>query len=194
MDAAAAAAAADEHAATLAELERVSERTRATLRSFWYPLVVIGALTLGAGALKSFASATVLGIYWLLGYSASFLAIGRYYAVRARRVGVAEDARPYVAFWIAFVFASFFLPTIAARIWSYNAAYVTESLIIAIGYVALARLQRSILLALVGAAIGAFGVVVGIARPAHEAAVWYFGVGAVLVLTGLYAREHDEAA
>jgi hypothetical protein len=74
------------------------------------------------------------------------------------------------------------------------AASGTQAVVIAVFYALLARLQRSVMLALIGLLTGAYGVGVAAAHVGHETSVWCFGVGALLVLSGLYAREHDEAA
>jgi hypothetical protein len=179
--------------ADVTAIERAAEQTRAALRSFWYPLVVIGALTLGAGALYAFAPSGVVGTYWIVGYAAALLLSYRYYAVRAQRVGVAADERPSLAVWVGFVVATSVAATIASRGGGNLAVSLSAFAVIALLSVWLARRQHSILLTAVGGAIAGFGVLVALADPAHAEAIWCFGVGAILTASGLYAREHDAA-
>ena len=174
-------------------IERAAARTRNALRSYWYPLVVIGALTLGAGALYAFAPSGVVATYWFVGYAAALLLSYRYYAVRARRVGVSADERPSLFVWVGVVVATSAAATIAARGGGHPAASLAAFAVIALFSAWLARRQHTMLLAAVGAAIAGFGVLVVLADPAHAEAIWCFGVGAILTASGLFAREHDAA-
>jgi hypothetical protein len=168
---------------TLAEIDRIIGRTRAALRSFWYPLVVSGALTLGAGALYAFAPSGLVGTYWLIGWAAVFAVVWRYYALRARTVGVTRNGRYAAALWLGTLVGA----TLAATL----GAWVAASVLIALLYLVLARLQWSVLLAGIGVVIAAFGCAIAWADPTHVEAIWCFGVGVILTVTGLYARERD---
>ncbi|MGD0712676.1 MAG: hypothetical protein ABSB24_00610 [Gaiellaceae bacterium] len=61
--------------------------TRTRLRSLWYPLVLFGAAALGAAGVAG-ADSKWVNAYWILAFVACFVAVGRYYAARGRRVGI----------------------------------------------------------------------------------------------------------
>jgi hypothetical protein len=176
---------------TLAEIDRATARTRAALRSIWYPLVVYGALTLATGALDGFASATVAAVFLLVGLVAAVIAVNRYYAGRGVDAG---GGRAYLRLLVAYVVGSIVAGGIAANLGGEGAALVAQAIVFLAFYLALARLAHSVLLAAIGVGFLVLCGTLALAGPAHEVAIAQFVLGAALVVSGLYARERDAVA
>ncbi|MFG2820143.1 hypothetical protein ACGFX4_12015 [Kitasatospora sp. NPDC048365] len=103
----------------LSELGDFTRRVRTAQRGTWFPLLLLGALTLGGilvGRL-TFRVSTVpcpaegsctlvhqgSPVYWAFGFAAVYVATAAFYLRRARRRGVGTRVRPYVVTGIALV-------------------------------------------------------------------------------------------
>ncbi|MFD8599209.1 hypothetical protein ACFV1L_29810 [Kitasatospora sp. NPDC059646] len=101
----------------LAGLGELTRKVRAAQRGTWFPLLLLGALTLG-GILVSRLTYRILTVacpdsgsctlvsqgsplYWPIGLAAAYLATAVFYVRRARRRGVGTTVRPYVLTGIA---------------------------------------------------------------------------------------------
>jgi hypothetical protein len=163
--------------AWLAGAQHLRRRTRATAARYWFPLVVFGAITLGATPLytESPASGFVaesyvggffvnraqrLSLYWLLGMVAGYLATVAYVRWRAGRSGLTVRIRPFVISGLA-MFAILILVSPAGlslvglpagwtpwiRVGDLFIRGLTPVLTIAIALLVLAAFERSVVFA-----------------------------------------------
>lgn len=180
-------------AATLADIDRVRERTRLDLRSSWYPMVIVGAAALGAAGIAALAERW-LGVYWLAAFCACFVATGRYYRRRGLRLGVGVSGRMYAAAWLVFFALLTLAASIAASLGGPRASLAAQCAVIAVFYVVLGVLQPSRVLGAIGLGTIALGAGLAVVNPAHEAAVANLCLGAALVLGGLYELSREDGA
>jgi hypothetical protein len=174
-------------------IERVQElrlRTRGSLVSFWFPLLVFGSLTLGSLLVIAFANGPLIGVYWLVGGTLGGIATARHYRRRERAIGLESEPAPYVAVGLAVIVGCLLSGAIAGALEADRAAALVPSFVIAAGYAAFAWLDRSIRLAAIAALLGVFalGVAATSLSAARTAFVLALGYGAVGVCTGLALR------
>jgi hypothetical protein len=179
-------------AATLADVERVRERTRLDLRSSWYPMVVVGAAALGAAGIAGLAQRW-LGVYWLAAFTACFVATGRYYRARSLRVGVDASGRTYVALWLGFLVALLLASSIADALGEPRASLAAQCAVIGVLYLLFGRLQPSRVLGGIGVGVIVLGAGLAVTDPGHDAARANLCLGAALVLGGLYELSREDA-
>lgn len=162
-----------EPARVMREIRRLRQRARVARRSYWFPLVTFGVLTVAAsplyvqgrphgcpkGSACAMAGDPVHGLfgtmflghsrwiaaYWLVAMPAGYLATAWYYRRHARRSGVEGSALPFawlglglllaclVGWLLAFPFP-YFLPTFHGTL---------PILVLAVGLMTLAWLERS---------------------------------------------------
>jgi hypothetical protein len=176
--------------ATLAEVERVRTRTRLDLQSCWYPMVAVGAASLGLAAVTELAPRWA-GLYWLAAFATCFVATGRFYRARAIRLGVETDGRIYLVFWLLFFLAPVIAGSIAERVGGSAAGIATVCAVLGVLYLGIARLQSSIALAAIGLGTIALGIVLAAAEPRHGGAIADLCLGGALVVGGLYEFSRD---
>ncbi|GAA4839613.1 hypothetical protein GCM10023235_13750 [Kitasatospora terrestris] len=103
----------------LSELGDLTRRVRAAQRGTWFPLLLLGVLTLGGVLVGRLTfhlesvpcpgggSCTLASqgspVYWPVGFAAVYVATAVFYLRRARRRGVGTRVRPYVVTGIALV-------------------------------------------------------------------------------------------
>jgi hypothetical protein len=183
----------DDRVSTLTEIERVRARTRASLNSIWYPLVLFGAASLGAAAVAAL-DVKWIGVYWLLAYGACFLAVRRYAVARAGRIGVGELDPRGVRLWLAFPLVLIVAGTIAGTVGGVRGLVVANAVVVGAWYLLVARWVGSTLMAVLGiAVIAVTAVLAAVVDPDRLIAVANLAIGAVLLAGGLYAHSRDES-
>jgi hypothetical protein len=181
----------DDVSTTLAEIEQIRERARTGLRSIWYPLVLFGAASLGAAGVAGL-DARWVSAYWLAAWVACFVAVGRYYAARGRRVGIHGDpGRRYLRLWLWSLPALFVVGSVAATLGGTPAAFAAVAGVVGASYLMIARWEHSALMAGLGLVVAATGAVLAATDPAHLVALDNLCIGAVLVVGGLYALSRE---
>lgn len=182
----------DNATATLAEIEQIRARARSYLRSLWYPLVLFGAASLGAAGIAGL-DARWISVYWLAAMAVCFVAVSRYYAARARRIGVQGDpGQRYHRFWLWFLPMLLVAGSVAGTLGGTPAALAAEAAVVGASYLAIARWEHSALMAVLGLVVAATGVALAAIDPAHLVALANLCIGAVLVVGGLYALSREE--
>jgi hypothetical protein len=183
----------DDPVSTLAEIDQARERTRASLRSIWFPLVLFGAATLGAAAFAALYPKWI-GAYWLVAYTGCFIAVGRYYAARVDRIGVVgESDRRYVRAWLAFPVALLVVGGVAGSTGGEPAAVAAEAALVGAWYLMIAWWERSSIMAVLGVAVAVIGAVLAAIDATQLVALANLVIGAVLVAAGVYALGREEA-
>jgi len=182
----------DDPVSTLAEIKRVRRRTRAGLYLAWYPLILYGVASLGAAAVAA-ADVRWVGAYWLLAYVACFAAVRRHARARAERVGVGGTPDKWsIRLWLAFPLVLFVAANVAVNLGGLPAAVAATSAVVGAWYLLVAWWERSALMAVLGVAVTAVGVVLAAVDPARIVAAANLAIGAVLVAGGLVARSRAE--
>jgi hypothetical protein len=182
----------DDATATLAEIDEIRARARSCLRSLWYPLVLFGAASLGAAGIAGITSRWI-SVYWLAAMAVCFVAVSRYYAARARRIGAHADVgQRYHRFWLWFLPALLIAGSVAGTAGGTPAALAAEAAVVGASYLAIARWEHSPLMAALGLVVIAIGVALAAADPRHLVALANVAIGAVLVVGGLYALSREE--
>lgn len=174
----------DDLTATLEELERVRHHTRAAVHSAWFPLVVFGLLGLASTPFSRLGDGAGIGLFWLVAGPAGGFATAHYYRRRAIVLGAGVRGRAYIALGV----------TLFVTAWL--AGFVTESawgpmLVVALGYLGFARLDRSWPTAVVAGLLGVAAVVVALTDPAHGDIVLSLVFGLAFTATGLVLRRRD---
>jgi hypothetical protein len=144
--------------------ERLRRRTRAIDRTVWFPLFVLGALTLGSAPICRtdgfFYPFEPWNLYWLVAGPAAYAAIAGYYLFRDRSTGVGGEwgrVRPYVVAGLLMVaVANWYwieLPVFNASNTALGSAVALSVAFLIAALAAWAILRRSLGALLVGAAV-----------------------------------------
>ncbi|MGI8593301.1 MAG: hypothetical protein ACR2ML_02860 [Solirubrobacteraceae bacterium] len=177
----------EQRAETLAELAHLRSRTRGTLRSFWFPLVLFGGLTLASAPLYAIGGAAV-GVFWLVAAPAGIVATSRYYRRRELRLGIEGPTAPYVATGIAIALAAWLTGALGGE----EVSTYGPSLAIAAGTLVFAALDRSAALAGVAAGLVAAAAAVALAGVGTAAApLLAAAFGAGYLIAGLLFRRDE---
>ena len=175
---------ADDAIETLVELELVRARVRddlAGLASVWFPPVVFGVLTLGGAVAAAVGGDEALGPYWLLASPLGLGLVWRHYARRSRRIGVPASAgRPMFAAGVALAVATF---AAGALLSPTGPAYT-----LAAGYLVLAWLARSQVMAILGAGTGAVTLALDLGGVPGLDVLLPALLGAALLAAGMASR------
>lgn len=131
-----------------------------------------------------------LGVYWPVAGPAGGGLTGWYYHRRELRVGLARAGGPYVAVAAFIVVGASLAGGVASARGSELAAALAPFVVVAVGYLAFAWLERSTVLALVSVALTALvAVLAGAGLGAQRAAlVMAVAAGTILVATGAWQR------
>lgn len=180
-------AASDPRTETLAELRRLRRRTRGTLRSVWFPLVLFGALSIVSAPFYAIGGAAV-GVFWLLAAPAGIVVTSRYFHRRERRLGLEGAAAPYVATGIAMALAAWLTGALGG---GGDVSTYGPPLAIAAGTLVFAALDRSAQLAAVAAALLAVAGAVALAGLDSPGPLLAVSFGAGYLIAGLLFRRDE---
>jgi hypothetical protein len=177
----------DEAAVTLDELERVRRHTRAAVHPAWFPLLLFGLLGLASIPFGFIGDGIGSGLFWLVAGPAGGYATARYYRQRAITLGAGVRGRAYTVVGVTLFVAA------------WVAGFVTQSaagpmLVVALGYLAFARLDRSWPTAVVAAVLGLAVVIVIVTDAAHADVILALVFGLGFTATGLTLRRRDPVA
>jgi hypothetical protein len=176
----------------IGEVHRVRRRTRARASVMWFPLLLFGALSLVSALVVVRYGGRALGPYWMVAGPAGGIATAIASWRRGSRLGVSVPGAPYAAA------AAFILVGASLAGWAGDAlgkhliSAAGPSLVVSMGYLLFARLERSP--ALTGVAAGLAVLTVGVLAtgigPESMAAILAVIHGAVFVATGLILLGH----
>ncbi|MGH9164231.1 MAG: hypothetical protein ACRDZW_01805 [Acidimicrobiales bacterium] len=174
-------------AETLREIGALRRRTQLDVRSYWFPLVVFGGLTLCSAPLGLVGDGTAMGIFWAFAAPAGTVAVSRYYRQRELHVGVSKVAWPYIATAVTMTVLAFVLPAVTTG----HLQQVVSSFAIAGGYVVFGAIDRRIGIAALGALIAAVAAAALARGVDHPGALTAVGTGTAIVVSGLAARRAE---
>jgi len=177
----------DELTTTLEELDRLRMHTRAAVHPAWFPLVLFGLLGLASIPFSGIGNGAGIGLFWLVAGPAGGVATARYYTKRAVSLGAGVRGRAYAALGVALF------------VGAWVAGFITQSaagpmIVVALGYIGFARLDRSWPTAAVAAVLGVAAVVVAVSDPANGDVILAFVFGLAFTVTGLVLRRRDPLA
>lgn len=173
-------------AVVLREVELLRRRTGSVARSFWFPLSLFGVLCVVAAPL-CLLSEVAVGIYWTVAGPGGTVLTARYFRKRESSIGVAVKQQPYVLTACSIVVAA-----AAIGVFGHGAVQSAGPLLaVAAGYLVFARLDRSVALALIGAAMG-LAVGAAILADVHDACSLLLLVfGASMIAIGMTYRSQE---
>ncbi len=85
-----------EAATTLREVDALQRRTGSVARSFWFPMVLFGRLSLLSAPLCAVGSDVHNGVLWTIAGPAGGVLTARYYRTRELNLGVRVARAPYL--------------------------------------------------------------------------------------------------
>lgn len=172
------------------EIGEVRRRTRARASVMWFPLVLFGVLTLASAAVVARYGGAALGPYWMVAGPAGGVATGIASWRRGTRVGVAVPVGPYLAVATLILAGASLAGWAGDALGRHTISAAGPSLVVAVGYLLFARLERSHLLGWTAAGLLALTVAViatGI-EPEPMAVTLAILHGTTLLATGLVLR------
>ena len=178
----------EEAARTLTSIRSTRERTRADRRSYWYPLVVFGVLTLLSTPFFELWHGAGAGAVWLVAAPAGIAVVARHYRRRELSVGLASAPRPYLVTAACLVAACFALGFGGGIAGEPDVANCGPPLAVAVAYVVYAWLERTALLALLACALAGLTIALALGDVGRANQIVAAADGASFVLVGLLAR------
>jgi hypothetical protein len=166
--------------ALLSSVETTRRQTHSVLSENWFPMILFGTLALASVPVAEFWSANAMAALWMLGAPLGLLATGLWYRSRAIQVGVSANGWPYVLTGAAIVLGCA-AAGVAGR--GGRLSYAGPLVVIGLGYLVFARLDRSWAGAILGAGTIAAGIIAFTLQPHHVYSMTMlpFGVGALLL-------------
>lgn len=177
-----------EAARTLTSIRATRKRTRADLRSYWYPLVVFGVLTLLSTPFFEIWDGAGAGLYWLVAAPAGIAVVARHSRRRELSTGLAPAPRPYIVTAVCLVAACFALGFGGGIADEPDVANFGPPLAVAAAYLVYAWLERSVLLVVLACALAGLTVALALGDVARAIQIVALADGASFVLVGLLAR------
>ena len=172
----------------IGEIDRMRHRARARASVMWFPLVLFGMLSVASAFVSARYGGQALGPYWMVAGPAGGVATAVAAYRRGRRVGVSVPGVPYLAV------AVFILVGASAAGWAGDAlgehalSAVGPPIVVSIGYLLFARLERSrpLTWTAVGLAALAVGLLATGIEPEPMAVILALVYGATFIATGLF--------
>jgi len=155
-------------------------RTRSILAASSFPMILFGVLALASAPVAEAWSWPAIAVLWLVGAPLASVATGLWYRSRELEHGVALNASPFIATTVCIVVGATALG-IAGR--GGPLSYAGPLLIIGLGYMVFARLERSAPVAALAAGVLVSAIALALLRPPHAytLGVLIFGCGSVLL-------------
>lgn len=176
-------------ARTIDEIDALRRDTRRALRSFWFPLVLFGALTLVGGIACLMGDGGAIGIYWAVAGPAGGIATGVHYARREAATGVSRPAAPYVVVAVGILAGAFILPALTSG----DLQEVVSNFAVAAGYLAFAWIERDWRIAAIAVLLAAVPLATLALVPGSACVVTAAVTGTVVLASGVAFRRADAA-
>lgn len=176
----------------LDQVGQLQHRVQTTLRSFWFPMVVFGALALISAPI-TFLAGEAVGIFWALAGPGGGGLIARHYHLRERALGIESSALPYVSTSLGIMVGCFAAGFGGDMLDSEVISFVGPYVVVSLGFIVFARLDRAPAVAVVAAGLGALAIGLGAALDdaRHTAAILGAAYGGVFLSTGWRYRRSD---
>ena len=177
-------------AETLQHIEHLRRGTRATLASFWFPLVLFGVLTLASAVVAWRAWGPAVGAYWAVAGPLGGAVTAAYHRRRERALGVEGPWVAHALTGAGIVVGCFLAAGLGQALDSEATIAVAPALVVSAGYLVFACLDRSAMLAAVAAALAAAAAALAATGldPRQLAAIVALLYGATFLATGVAYR------
>jgi hypothetical protein len=156
---------------TLREVEGARRRTRSDLRALWFPLLLFGGLIL-VSAPVSLADDPWSAIYWAMVSPVGVAVTAAFYRRRGAQAGLVGAGWGYLATAVLLLLAAPLAAGVLSELVSGRAGVVAPWIAVSLAYLVFAWLERSVVIAVVTACLGALallfasnGVSAGTAAP-----------------------------
>lgn len=161
-------------------VEETRRRTRLLVSDYWLPNVFFGATALVAAALLERGLVLAMIVLWAVAGPIGMFLTGLYYIRKERTVGVARTAWPYALTGIG-IFIGCMAAGFLGR--GHLLSYAGPLVVIGLGYLVFAWLERKVGIALVGVLTLLLGVSVLLVSPGHaySLVLALFGIAALVV-------------
>jgi hypothetical protein len=166
----------------------MARRTQSLLRSFWFPLVVFGTLTLLSAPVAAIGEGAVVAVYWAVAGVGGGALVGWYYHAREERLGVSRSGVPYIATAVVLLVAAFLLPAVTSG----RLQEVVSAFAVGGAYLVFAWLDRSVVLAALAVTVAVVPAVALASSLEHPGPVAAAVTGLAVLLTGLAARRAEQ--
>jgi hypothetical protein len=163
-------------------------RTHSILAANSFPMILFGVLALASAPVAEAWSWPAIAVLWLVGAPLASVATGLWYRSRELEHGVAANTLPFIA-TAAFVVVGATVLGIAGR--GGPLSYAGPLVVIGLGYLVFARLERSAPVAALAACVLISAIALAVLRPHHAytVGVLIFGCGSVLLGVVSLVRE-----
>ncbi|MGI8684477.1 MAG: hypothetical protein ACR2MO_05215 [Acidimicrobiales bacterium] len=178
-----------EIARTLEEIETLQRGTRQTLQSFWFPLVVFGAITLLSSPFFLAGDGSAGGLFWAVAGPAGGIVTGTYYARREDDLGISRPPAPYIVVAVGIMVGAFGLPLLTSG----DLQQVVSNFAVAAGYLGFAAIERDARIAAIAAVIAIVPLAMLAIAPDSAGPVTAVVTGSVLLASGLSFRRSQAA-
>jgi hypothetical protein len=179
----------------LAQVNRLRAQTSSFLRSFWFPLVLFGTLSIVSAPIPLLWGGPALGVFWAIAGPMGALVVGRYFRNRELATGLEGRQAPYIATVAFIVIGSLLAGAIPGALGAERIAAVGPNLVVAAGLLAFAWLDRSRALAAFSVGLGGLAVWLWTSPLEPEVAAGILGItsGVVFVTVGVVYRAVERA-
>jgi hypothetical protein len=169
-------------------LESDRRRARGLLASFWFPLILFGAVAMGSAVVIALAPGVAIAVYWAVAAPAGSVITAIWYRSRHLRVGLGANPWPYILLAITIIVGCFAVGLLGR---GSALSFSGPMLVIGVGYLGYSWLERSPLVAVVAMLHAAAGVLLYLVRIPHGFALATALLGLLWVALGLWfaARE-----
>lgn len=178
----------DEASQKLKSVRDARTASRGRLRSYSYPLIVFGALTMLSAPFFSIWEGAGVALFWLVAAPAGAFVVAREQRTREITVGAGRSARPYAITAAALVLACFALGTIGGVTDQVDVSRFGPPLAVSIAYLVFAWLERSAALAALATLVAVLTFVLAITGIDHAAQILALTYGASFLTLGVIAR------
>ncbi len=173
-------------ASVLREVHLLQRRTGSVARSFWFPISLFGALCVAAAPVCLLGDAA-MGVYWTFVGPGGTLLTSAYFRRRESSLGVAVERRPYVVTACGIVLAAAAIGVLGHGTFQ----LVGPLLAVALGYLVFARLDRSVVLAVIGVTLGLVVGAVILADVRVPCSLLLSVLGASMIAVGITCRSRE---
>jgi hypothetical protein len=161
-------------------VEEARRRARLLISDYWLPNVFFGATALVAAALLEKGLVLAMVVLWTVAGPIGMLLTGLYYVRKERAIGVARTPWPYALTGIG-IFVGCMATGFLGR--GQLLSYVGPLVVIGLGYLVFAWLERKLGIAVVGALTALLGVSLLLVSRGHaySLVLAFFGAAALVV-------------
>lgn len=182
----------DEAVQALDRVYSARAATRGQLRSYSYPLIVFGALTMLSTPFFSIWEGAGVAAFWLVAAPAGALVVARQQRAREITIGAGRASRSYAVTATALVLACFGLGMIGSVTDQVDVSRFGPPLAISIAYLVFSRLERSVALAALASVAAALTIVLAVTDVEHAVQILTLTYGASFLTLGVITRSNSQ--